>query len=73
MLVLSDFSRVHIFRNPMDCSPPDSSPLCPWDFPSKNTGVGCPALLQRIKPTSPALQADFLPLSHQGSPLESYM
>ena len=22
--------------------------LCPWDFPGKNTGVGCPALLQRI-------------------------
>ena len=24
--------------NPMDCSPPGS---CPWDFPGKNTGVGC--------------------------------
>ena len=22
--------------------------LCPWDFPAKNTGVGCHALLQRI-------------------------
>ena len=21
-------------------------PLCPWDFPGKNTGVGCHALLQ---------------------------
>ena len=25
--------------------------LCPWDYPSKNTGVGCHALLQRIFPT----------------------
>ena len=25
--------------------------LCPWDFPSKNTGVGCHALLQEILPT----------------------
>ena len=24
--------------------------LCPWDFPSKNTGVGCCALLQGIFP-----------------------
>ena len=26
-------------------------PLCPWDSPGKNTGVGCHALLQRIFPT----------------------
>ena len=25
--------------------------FCPWDFPSKNTGVGCQALLQGIFPT----------------------
>ena len=25
--------------------------LCPWDFPGKNTGVGCHALLQGIFPT----------------------
>ena len=25
--------------------------LCPWDFPSKNTRVGCHALLQGIFPT----------------------
>ena len=31
-------SLVQLFCNPMDCSPPGS---CPWDFPSKNTGVGC--------------------------------
>ena len=32
----------------MDYSPPGSS--CPWDFPGKNTGVGC-ALPQGIFPT----------------------
>ena len=25
--------------------------LCPWDFPGKNTGVDCHALLQGIFPT----------------------
>ena len=25
--------------------------LCPWDFPGKDTGVGCHFLLQRIFPT----------------------
>ena len=41
--------------------------LLPWEFPGKNTGVGCHFLLQRnlpnpgIKPGSPALQADTLP------------
>ena len=49
--------------------------LCPclWDFPGKNTGVGCHFLLQGIFLTqelNPRLlfwQADSLPLSHQGS------
>ena len=35
--------------NPMDCSPPGSS--VHRDSPSKNTGVGCHALLQGIFPT----------------------
>ena len=26
-------------------------PLCPWDFPGKNTGAGCHTLLQGIFPT----------------------
>ena len=34
------------FFNPMDCSP--TRLLCPWDFPGKDTGVGCHALLQEI-------------------------
>ena len=39
--------------------------LCPWDFPVKNTGVGCYSLLQGIFPTQGLnphlLQADSLP------------
>ena len=51
--------------------------LCPWDFPGKNTGVRCHALLQGIFPTqgwNPCLlrllhwQVDSLPRNHLGSP-----
>ena len=48
--------------------------LCPWDFPGKNTGVGCHFLLQGIFPTqgsNPCLlhwQVNSFPLSHHGSP-----
>ena len=48
--------------------------LCPWDFPDKNTGVGCHALLQGIFPTqgsNPGLlhcRQILYCLSHQGSP-----
>ena len=51
--------------DPMDGSLPGSS--VHGDFPGKNTGVGCHALLQgifssqEIKPRSPALQADSSP------------
>ena len=47
--------------------------LCPWDFPGKNTGVGCHFLLQGIFPTQRwnltllwllHWQADSLPLCH---------
>ena len=37
--------------------------LCPWDFPGKNTGVGCHFLLQGIFPiqgSNPCLQARIL-------------
>ena len=49
--------------------------LCSWEFYSKNTGVGCHALLQRIFPTqalNPGLlhcRWIFYRLSHQGSPV----
>ena len=48
--------------------------LCPWDFPGKNTGMGCHFLLQGIFPAKDSnphflhWQATSLPLSHQGSP-----
>ena len=47
--------------------------LYPWDFPGKNTGVGCHFLPQGIFPTQGQnsyllyWQADSLPLSHQRS------
>ena len=52
--------------------------LCAWDFPGKNTGVGCHFLLQGIFPTqgsNPYLwhllnwQVNSSPLSHLGSPM----
>ena len=53
----------------MDYSPPGSS--VHGDFPGKNTGVGCQALLQGMFPTqgsnpSPTLQADPLPSKPAG-------
>ena len=40
--------------------------LCPWDFPGKNTGVGCHFLLQGIFPT----QGSNLGLLHRRQTLE---
>ena len=51
----------------------------PWDFPGKNTGVGCHFLLQEIFLTqglNPSLlcllhwQEGFLALHHLGSPIQ---
>ena len=50
-------------------------PLHPWDFPGKNTGVGCHLLLQRIFLTRglnlglPRCRQILCCLSHQGSPI----
>ena len=58
--------------NPPDCSPPDSS--VHGDFPDKNTGVACHALLQGIFPiqgSNPGLMHCrwiLCCLSHQESP-----
>ena len=47
--------------------------LCLWNFPGKNTGVGCHFLLHRIAPTQGSYlrllcwQADSLSLRHLGS------
>ena len=52
--------------------------LYPWDFPYKNTGVGCHFLLPGIFPTQGSnlcllhRQVDYLPLSQQGSPVKDY-
>ena len=48
--------------------------LRPWDFPSKNTGMGCCFLLQGLFPTQgsnpglPHCRQTLYCLSHQGSP-----
>ena len=57
--------------DPMDCSP--TRLLRPWDFPGKNTGVGCHFLFQEIFLTlglNPGLlhcRQMLYRLSHQGS------
>ena len=50
--------------------------LCPWDFPGRNTGVGCHFLLQGIfpaikstSPVSPALAGGFFNICAPGKPL----
>ena len=66
--MLSCFSLVQLFANPMECRLPGSSV---HDFPGKNTGVGCHALLQGIFPNqgsnlslmSPALTGRFFTTS----------
>ena len=43
---------------PTLCDPIESSPAgSPWDFPGKNTGVGCHFLLQRMKGESEVAQS----------------
>ena len=72
--VLSHFSRFSLFEILWTVA--HQAPLS-WNSPNKNSGVSSHALLQGIFPTygskhtspvSPALQADSLPLIHQGSP-----
>ena len=61
LLMLSHFSQVDSLR-PHGLYP--ARLLCPWDFPGKNTGVGCHALLQRILLTQ-GLNLCLLCLLHQ--------
>ena len=79
LCVLSCFSHVRLFCDPMGCSPPGSS--VHGDSPGKNTRVGCRALLQGIFPTqesNPHLQCllhcrqVLYPRSHLGSPSTYY-
>ena len=73
--VLSHFSHVLLFSQPMGCS--HGQLLCPWDSPGKDTGVGCHAFLQGIFLTQGSnscllrllhWQAHPLPLAPLGKP-----
>ena len=59
--------------NPLDCSPPGSSVhgtlqarILEWVATTSSRGSFQPR--DQTPPAGPTLQADFLPLSHQGSP-----
>ena len=66
-------SRLTLFCNPWTAA---TRLLCPWDFPGKNTGVGCHFLFWGIFPIQGSIpcllhwQASSLPLSHQWSPVQ---
>ena len=55
------------------------APLCPWDFPGKNAGVGCHFLFQEIFLTQGSnlhllnWQINSLPLCHLGSPKKRWV
>ena len=71
------------FSSPTPCDPlPPARLLRPWNFPGKNTGVGCCFLLQGISLTQGLnlcllyilrWQADSLPLLPPGKPLTHYL
>ena len=77
LLVVSCVCAKSLQSCPTLCDPMDCSPLCPWDSPGKNTGVGSHALLQGIFQTQglnphrmpPALAGDYLPLLPPVKPL----
>ena len=70
VVVVESLSHVWLSATPWTVA---SQAVCPWDFPGKNTGVGCHSLLQGIfldQGSNPHLlhwQAGSLSLSHQGS------
>ena len=72
--VVADQSLSHIysFADPWTVTP--QAP-CPWDFPGKNTAVGCHSFLQGICSTQGLYlsllhwKVDSIPLSHQRSPI----
>ena len=69
---VKSLSRVRLFATPWPVT--CTRPLCPWDSPGKNTGVGFHFLLQGIfltqglNPGLPHCRQTLYPLSHQGSP-----
>ena len=60
LLLLSRFSRGRLCANPPHWRQPTSHPR-PWDFPGKNTGVGCHCLLQCMKVKSESEVAQSCP------------
>ena len=71
MVVVYSLSYVQLLR-PYGLQP--ARLLCPWDFPGKNTGVGCYFLLQEIFPSqesNPLLlhsRQVLYHLNHEGRP-----
>ena len=78
MTIYHDYICLVAKSHPTLCDPMDPARfLYPWDFPSKNTGVGCCSLLQGIfltQETNPSLlclqcwQADSSSLVLSGKP-----
>ena len=50
MCKLPELERV-LYDREVECLRTPAQALCPWDFPGKDTEVGCHALLQEIFPT----------------------
>ena len=48
VVVVESLSHVWLFATPWTVA---GQAVCPWDFPGKNTGVGCHSLLQGVFPT----------------------
>ena len=74
MVVVYSLSYVQLLR-PYGLQP--ARLLCPWDFPGKNTGVGCYFLLQEIFPSQESslgllhCRQILYQLGYKGSPLSS--
>ena len=70
MLLFSHYAMSNFFAT--------ASLLCPWDFPDKDTGVGCYFLFQGprdipdpgIKPASPALAGGCFTTEPPGNPMK---
>ena len=70
--IMKSLSNVQLFATPWTVA---YRLLLPWDFPGKNTGVGCHFLLQEIFPTQGLntgplhCRQTLYHLSHQGCPM----
>ena len=68
VVFVQSLSHVWLFCGPIRL-------LCPWEFPGKNTGVGChfflqgPFLTQGMEPKSPALAGRLFTFEPPGKPL----